>query len=43
MNHVFQMFGPDVPQSVEAFGRLSDVFRQHMRHYKTESLFKAHF
>ncbi len=41
MNHVFQMFGPDVAQSAEALRRLRDVFCQHMRKPKTASLSKA--
>jgi epsilon-lactone hydrolase len=41
MNHVFQMFGPDVPQSAEALGRLRDFSHQHMRKHKTTSLSRA--
>jgi epsilon-lactone hydrolase len=42
MNHVFQMFGPDVPQSAKALRRLADVIdlRLHASQ-KAETLFNA--
>lgn len=41
MNHVFQIFGPDVAQSAEALQRMADVFRRHMRLHTTASLSNA--
>ncbi|MGC2183563.1 MAG: alpha/beta hydrolase [Terriglobales bacterium] len=34
MNHVFQMFGPDVPQSAEALGRVGEVIDFRVRRGK---------
>ena len=38
MNHVFQMFGPDVPQSAEALRRIGEVIAVRVRgEKKTET------
>ena len=34
MNHVFQMFGPDVPQSAEALRRIEQVIDSRVRGQK---------
>ncbi len=44
MNHDFQMFGPDVPQSAEALRRVADVLDHRVRaKQQAETLSKAHF
>ena len=34
MNHVFQIFGPEVPQSIEALRRIGEVIDARVRHYR---------
>jgi hypothetical protein len=38
MPHVFQVFGPDAPQSAEALDRIRDVISLHVRGKKVNDL-----